>query len=215
MQRRSAPRQRLGRGDSASSPPAAPRCSASSPTCRGARRLACDGRAAGRLRGAGARARAGARLRARRPRRPAAVRRPRAARLARSGRGRRLPAPRLGRGRAAASRSPRSTSSSPGAPTLAARLPRPARRRGEASGEELLRGAARAAGRTRAAPRPRRAASGCSPSSAWCRETPDRGRGDGRGRILRGDRSGALGGVRAYSARYQEARRFLEGRRQP
>ncbi len=141
----------------------------------------------------------------------AACERPRV-RVAR--RGGRLPAPGLGRGRAwrfallaldgAAGPAPRAGRGVQGA----------ARGRRGRRGASCARRFA-AAARTRAAPRPRPAASASSPSSVWCRASPSAATGtvgvvSSEGTDL--ERSAAF---RAYSARYEEAQRYLERRRQP
>ena len=86
---------------------------------------------------------------------------------------------------------------------------------GEAGGEELL-AALRGSGRFPAlARRPPPAACGSSASSGWCRARPKEERGrvgvvSSEGTEL--ERSAAY---RAYGARHQEGRRFLERRKNP
>ena len=141
-----------------------------------------------------ARARAGARVRARRPRRPAALRRASSGWSRSPGARAAATCTRPGASPSCASRSraPRPAAGpAPGADRASsATCARPA----SASGEEL-REALAARGRTRAGPRPRRAASGSWPSSGSCRERPTGAARQRRGRILRGDRTGALGGI--------------------
>ena len=86
---------------------------------------------------------------------------------------------------------------------------------GEASGDGAAGRRCAAAAPTRAVRRPRPAASGSSPSSGSCRERPTVGAaavGVVSSERTDLERSAAF---RAYSARYQEGRRYLEGRKQP